>query len=269
MTIAVLRRAIVALGLVVLCALPASAIAKPVRPGMFAIPKGQGAVLVRIGPVIGKKARSAPLYIWRFDRRLGELMFSRSRAISPIRKGETVGEQFGLKPYLVGTDRSVFVAIVSPGEYVIHGTQETCFCLGSYAFTVEPDQVTDLGSVLIASEGGIGAVPELASHRLSSDLIDRPFTISSIALVIPFKDGDPVPVLGASRVVPANYRADVRFPNRGPVRIDRAGGLLINRLANLSPPSNGDGQPVLDAVRALPDPSQSGLSDILRPVRER
>ena len=269
MTIAALRWAFFALGSTMLCALPASSIAKPVGPGVLTIPKGQGAVLVRIGPVFGKKARSAPLYIWRFDRRLGELMFSGSRAISPVKKGEPMGQQFGLKPYVAGFDKSVFLAIVSPGEYVIHGTQETCFCLGTYAFTVAPDQVIDLGTVLIASEGGRGAIPELASHRLSADLIDRPFTISSIALVVPFEDGDPIPDMGMNKVVPASYRADVRFPNRGPTRTDRAGGLLINRLANLPPPSNGDGQPILDAVQALPDSSQSGLSEILQPARKR
>lgn len=227
---------------------------KRLKTGPVVIDPALGYVLVRIGPTRGDKGKAQNLWIWRYDPERGEIRTLGKKDPSRIPKGEDAGAYFGDRPFMINDEGSVFITSVTPGEWVIHGTETTCLCLGSYAFTVKAGEITDLGTVLIARENGKSDVPALAEQTLAEDLLDRGFVVNDVVQVRPAADGDSLPPEVASLpIVRAQLTEDVRFPNRGPTRYLFPGGLLINRALGLPAPVNGDGSALLARVRGDED----------------
>ena len=166
----------------------------------------------------------------------------------------------GDRPFMSTGETGLFIASLTPGDYVIHGTETTCFCLGSYAFTVRPGEITDLGTILLGAENGEALVPEIREQRLSPDLLEREFVITDAMLVRPAADGDPLPPeIAGLPITRAVLTPDVRFPNRGPTRYLYPGGLLVNRAPGLDAPVSGDGRAMVERLRAGEDEREVAL----------
>jgi len=235
--------------------------AKQLKQRPVQIDPALGYVLARIGPTTNQRGRAPHVYLWRFDRARGEIRTTRRRDAARVPRGEDDDAMLGDRPFMrTDRDTGVFIASLTPGDYVIHGTETTCYCLGSYAFTVRPGEITDIGTILLAAETGETPIPELRSQRLSGDLLDREFVITDAMLVRPAADGDPLPpeVAGLT-ITRAELAPDVRWPNRGPTRLLYPGGLLINRAVGLDPVAPGDGRAMIERVRAEAAESEIAL----------
>jgi hypothetical protein len=160
-------------GAVLVAAVPVAHAAKGLKPGAVILDPTLGYVLVRIGPTNGKKFKSPALYLWRFDPATNEVRTRRKKDPARVPKGEDDSVVLGDRVFLGGERSSVYIASITPGEWIIHGSYKTCLCLGSYRFTVAPGEITDIGTVLIASEAGGLYVPDLPREPLAPDLEDQ------------------------------------------------------------------------------------------------
>lgn len=103
---------------------------------------------------------------------------------------------------------------VTPGRYVLGGTERTCFCWGSLQFDVKPGVITDLGNIYIAPEDGTSYWEDLRELRVSNDLLTRPITITDAMRVDMPVTGQNMPdVLESFTAVPANYAPAKNFGN--------------------------------------------------------
>jgi hypothetical protein len=242
-----------AVAAVLLAGAPAEA-AKRLKKGPVTLDPKLGYVLVRVGPSTKASGKAPNLYIWRFDQARSEIRTGGKKDPARIAKGEDASATFGDRPFMATGDAGVFITSVTPGDYVIHGTESTCFCLGSYAFTVKPGEITDIGTVLIGPENGESKAPELGKLKLAEDILEREFAVNDAMIVRAAAEGDPLPAeVKALPLRRAELKADVRFPNRGPVRFLYPGGLLINRAEGLGPLSPGDGRDMVKRLRGDPD----------------
>lgn len=225
--------------------------AKRLKKGALKLDAKLGYVLVRVGPTAGSKGKAPNLYIHRFDPARGELRTSRKTDPARVAKGEDTTAVFGDRPFMAAGDAGVFISSVTPGDYVIHGTESTCFCLGTYSFSVRPGEITDIGTVTIARENGMTETAALKEHVLSDDLLEREFVVTDIIAVQPPREGHAIPSeIGSARVTRAALTEGTRFLNRGTTRYLYPGGLLINRAAGLPAPQSGDGREVVARILA-------------------
>jgi hypothetical protein len=242
---------------------PAPAMASiRVKPGAFKLDAKMGHVLVRVGPTFGKKQKAPNLYIWRYDAARNEIRTTKKNDPAKIAKGEDASAYFGDRVYQGGEKVSTFITSLTPGEYIIHGSESTCLCLGTYRFTVKAGEITDIGTVLIANENGVGSgIPELAGQTASRDLLERPFAISDAIFVRAASEGDVVPQ--DVQAVPRTRAAltpDVRFVNRGPTRYLYPAGLLVNRAVGLPAPIVGDMKTLVDRIVAEADEKEVSVT---------
>lgn len=223
---------------------------RQLRKGPVQLDNALGYVLVRIGPTRNRAGRAQRLYLWRYDSDRGEVRTSRRRDPAQVPRGEDAFARLGDRPFAVAGETGIFLASLTPGEYVIHGTESTCFCLGSYSFTVRAGEITDIGTVMIDAENGRSSSAALQEHRLPDDILGRSYAVNDVMLVRPASEGDPLPTEIANlRVTRAELRADARFINRGPVRPMYPNGLLLARAASLDPPVPGDGAAAVERLR--------------------
>jgi hypothetical protein len=240
-------------------AVPADA-SRPVRPGAVQIDPQLGYVLVRIGPTQNQRGRAANLYLWRFDPDRSEIRTNQRRDPARVPRGEDVSAVLGRRPFMSAGETGVFLSSLTPGQYVIHGTDTTCFCLGTYSFTVRPGEVTDIGTVLIGPENGRAEAEALRQYSLSPDILDRRYAVNDVMIVRAAADGDVVPPqLAGLTVTRAELTPDVRFPNRGPVRPLYPRGLLLARAAGLPAPIPGDGAAMVERLRSAEEQQMSLL----------
>lgn len=225
--------------------------AKRLKKGALKLDPKLGYVLVRVGPTAGSKGKAPNLYIHRFDPARGELRTSRKADPARVAKGEDTTAVFGDRPFMGAGEAGVFISSVTPGDYVIHGTESTCFCLGTYAFSVQPGEITDIGTVTIARENGLTKTAALKEYVLSDDLLEREFVVTDVIAVQAAREGDALPPeVGTARVTRAALTEGTRFLNRGTTRVLYPGGLLINRAAGLPAPQSGDGREVVARILA-------------------
>lgn len=257
-----------------LLSMPAAAhAAKAVKPGAVRLDPALGYVLVRAGPVIGKKHKASPLFFWRYDAARQAIRTTAKKDPARIAKGEDAGFNIGTVPLeLTGANESAFLMAVTPGEYVFHGTATTCFCLGSVAFTVRPGVVTDVGTVHQASPAAAEGFAEFAGVRASPDLVERGYVLADIASVTPADASARMPAaLAGLAVEPAVLRPDQRFVNVAGTRAGYAGGILVNRLHGLPPVVNADGSSMVARHRAdnpdRPIGPQPAASDTPQPAK--
>ena len=236
-------------GAALIATAPAADAAKGLKPGAVTLDPALGYVLVRIGPTNGKKFRSPALYLWRFDPTTNEVRTRRKKDPARVAKGEDDSVVLGDRVFLAGDRTSVYIASITPGEWVVHGSYKTCLCLGSYRFTVAPGQVTDIGTVLIASEAGGLYVPGLERAPLAPDLEERPYAVPEAIMVRAATDADVLPPEVAGLPLKrAELVPDIRFTNRGNLRYLYYSGILVNRAVGLPAPVSGDARAIVDRV---------------------
>ncbi len=233
---------------------PVAHAAKGLKTGPVTLDPALGYVLVRIGPTSGKKFKSPALYLQRFDPVTGEVRTRRKKDPARVPKGEDDAVSLGDRVFLPGESASVYIASITPGEWVVHGSYKTCLCLGSYRFTVAPGQITDIGTVLIASEAGGLFVPGLPREPLAPDLEERPYAVADAIMVKAAVDGDVLPPqVSGLPLKRAELIPDIRFTNRGNLRYLYYGGILVNRAVGLPTPVSGDAKAIVDRVTKAAD----------------
>lgn len=245
-----MKRAIIAaatLGLIV--ATPGNAAGR-IKPGQFKLDAKLGYILVRVGPTQGKKLKSANLYFWRYDVARGDVRFAKKKDANPVAKGEDQSAFVGDRPFVPGATSSAYLVSVTPGDWVIHGTDTTAFAMGSYRFAVKPGEVTDIGTVSIYRDDGNSDEPALKRHPVSGDIVaDRAYLVGEQIMVSSAPSGEaPMSGLNGAPIVRASLVPDARFTNRGGTRPGYVAGLLINRAAGLDDPKSGDGAAMVAMV---------------------
>jgi hypothetical protein len=245
-------------------AVPAVQAAKGLKPGAVTLDPALGYVLVRIGPTSGKKFKSPALYLQRFDPATNEVRTRRKKDALRVPKGEDDSVSLGDRVFLAGERTSVYMASITPGEWVVHGSYKTCLCLGSYRFTVAPGQVTDIGTVLIASEAGGLYIPGLQREPLAPDLEERPYAVPDAIMVKAATESDTLPpeIAGLS-FKRAELIPDIRFTNRGNLRYLYYGGILVNRAVGLPAPVSGDARAIVDRVTKAADEKEVVAKPVL------
>ncbi|HEX8384343.1 MAG TPA: hypothetical protein VF592_13340 [Sphingomonas sp.] len=226
--------------------------AKRIKPGPVSLDPKLGYVLVRLGPTQGKKGKAAEVHLWRYDVARGDIRFAKKKDPNPVPKGEDASVAIGDRPFAPGLDNSSFLVSLTPGDWVIHGTATTCFCLGSYRFAVRPGEITDIGTVLTARDDGSATDATLNRHPVSADITsERGYLVNDQMLVRAATEADRVPAeLAGKPLTRAALVPDARFLNRGVTRFGYAGGLLLARAANLEDPVPGDGARAVALVKA-------------------
>jgi hypothetical protein len=251
-------------GAVLVAAVPVAHAAKGLKPGAVILDPTLGYVLVRIGPTNGKKFKSPALYLWRFDPATNEVRTRRKKDPARVPKGEDDSVVLGDRVFLGGERSSVYIASITPGEWIIHGSYKTCLCLGSYRFTVAPGEITDIGTVLIASEAGGLYVPDLPREPLAPDLEERPYAVPDAMMIKAAGDGDVLPPeVAAMAIKRAELIPDVRFTNRSSLRYLYYGGILVNRAAGLPAPVSGDTKVIVDRVMKAADEKEVVAKPVL------
>lgn len=123
---------------------------------------------------------------------------------------------------------AMILAELTPGDYIVYGTgyggyTYQCLCLGTVRFTVKAGEVTDLGSLLVAKAWEPSPLPELAGEvdLGRSAVID--YGLFAVGLR-PRQAGDWMPPgIDPARIIPAELHAIGPFVDTNTV--------LINRLA--------------------------------------
>lgn len=237
-----------------LAALVATLIAMPAAAkdkGPPAITPDMGFVLVRVGPTFDAKGTAPNVILQRIDPATSRLRTPSKKDANPVPKGEgwrvVVG---GRKPLgsekVSGTDGSVYLVPVTPGEWAIVGTESTCFCMGSYRFTVKPGEMTDIGTivtVLPESPAAIQPFEQFRGQEASADLSKHPYTMADLMFVAPAHDANPLPA-----AIAANKRTKAQLIE---TRFDNSGGWMVNRMSGLSPM----GHESAEAAAAVSDPN--------------
>ena len=192
---------------------------------------GKGYVLARVGPS-ENKGQAATIVLFRIDPETSRLRTRDKKSINPVVKGEDstalIGgnRSFGQVPLTSG-QASVFLTSLTPGEWVIVGTQSTCACMGSYRFTVRPGEITDIGTIITGVSDPNSAFAEFRGAAVSPDLLEKPYTVPEAMFARAATESDTVP---ASLEKFPRTRATLTL-----TRFDNAGGWMINRMSGLPP----------------------------------
>lgn len=222
-----------------------------IKPGQFKLDAKLGYILVRVGPTQGKKLKSANLYFWRYDAARGDVRFAKKKDANPVPKGEDQSAFVGDRPFVPGPTTSTYLVSVTPGDWVIHGTETTALAMGSYRFAVRPGEITDIGTVRIYRDDGSADDPALKRHPVSGDIVaDRAYLVDDQIIVSSASAGEALPELNGAPIVRVTLIPDARFTNRGGIRPGYLAGLLVNRAAGLDDPRSGDGAAMVAMVKA-------------------
>ncbi|WEK01653.1 MAG: hypothetical protein P0Y59_08270 [Candidatus Sphingomonas phytovorans] len=189
-----------------------------------------GYLLARVGPALSDKGVAPTVVVTRIDPVRGMLRTAYKKDANPLPKGEDVAaliggaRPFGTVPISQG-EAGVFLTSLTPGEYVIAGTESTCFCMGSYRFTVRAGEITDIGTILTILPNEATTIPEFAGQQVSEDLAEKPYTMPDLMVVHAATETDQVPAMLASF---PRARAELTY-----TRFDNASGWMVSRMTGL------------------------------------
>lgn len=212
---------------------PAEA-AKQIRvKGPVVVDAKLGYVAARIGPS-SEKGDAETIVLYRIDPETGRLRTRDKNAPNPVVKGEDAvaligggkNMSFGVVP-VTGGSTSIFLTSLTPGEWVIVGTQSTCACMGSYRFTVRPGEITDIGTIVTGAPGPDAPFESLRGPAVAADLLEKPYTVPEAIFAAPAAETDALP---QSLAKFTHTRAELAL-----IRFDNAGGWLVNRMSGLPP----------------------------------
>ena len=215
-------------GAACLAGAPAEA-ANPLKPEKFVFEAAKGYILVRVGPA-GDDGKAPPVYFARLaDDGKATVWSWGGRAINSKKELDAAmvwgGDHFGS-----ADNTSLYLVPVNPGRWVVGGAGNTVLSLGSWGFDVKPGEITYVGTVLTDRENGKSKVPELASAKLSQDLVEfgtlMNIVMSDAVLVKPAAEGETLPAaIAAHKVTRAALTPDVRFNNFLGALVNRGVGL--------------------------------------------
>lgn len=221
-----------------------------------------GYVMARIGPA-AEKTGADTIVLYRIDPETSRLRSRDSKSMNPVVKPEDAtaliggarSYSFGIVP-IAGGEAGVFVTSLTPGEWVIAGTQSTCMCMGSYHFTVRPGEVTDIGTIVTGVSSPSSQFPEFRGRAIAADLLEKAYTVPEAMFARPATEEDAVP---ASLAGVTRSRAALTL-----TRFDNAGWWMVNRMSGL-PPMEHEGPEAANRVsdpRFLPGSSSNRWPDV-------
>lgn len=123
-------------------------------------------------------------------------------------------ENEGFRAYLIQ---------IPSGQYVIGGTETTCFCWGSKQFYAKAGVVTNVGTIYIAREDGTSAWTDLATLHSSPDILNRGYTVADAMKITPPTEDVVVPdVISKLPIISVTYEDASGFGNHY--------GRLVNKM---------------------------------------
>ncbi len=237
-------RRIVAMALAVLLAVPSGA-AEPAQAQFRQLAKGEtlqlrsdrAYILLRIDTSYSKFNAD----VLRLPSEAETASYDAARAAAFAKAGPKAGpiDQFAFeykgppnlfelsssKPFAMDGKLAIVIAEAMPGDYVFYGEGYSgllheCFCLGTVGFSLIAGQITDIGTMLVASAARPSPIPELAGEVDLGGSASMDYMLFAVALR-PGRAGDALPSGVAAS--PARFHAVGPFvePNTR----------LINRLA--------------------------------------
>ena len=162
-----------------------------------------------------KKATWSTLQIAPFHKENNDFLGKGKAKKNKRKRGESKAFFLNPKHHFHEDDhyRSYLIK-VTPGHYVIGGTETTCFCWGSKQFTLAPGVVSNLGTIYIAHEDGTSAWPDLATIALSDDLLSRGYTTTDVMKIDRPSAVPPVyEAIASLEIVPVRYEDAKDFGN--------------------------------------------------------
>ncbi len=150
---------------------------KPVKAKKFVLEESSGYIVVKAGRD-RKRGNwlSSCLYLARLDPETGETIWTWGTGRAASRKNSDVAMVVcsGNRWQRIPGNKNVewYVVPVNPGRWVIAGGgDETSFSLGSYAFEVEPGQLTYIGEILVGKEDGKSDVAAINAMKAPDDIL--------------------------------------------------------------------------------------------------
>lgn len=175
---------------------------------------------------------SAGLVLARYDPALGDVRGLGKATSNPVPAKQAASEPFRNRQLAKGDAARLFLIELEPDTWVVQGFGNTSFSLGSYAFTLEPGTITDLGVAEPAQDWAEGDGPATAGDVMGMALLGpfakRPDIAPMRVAFRPRGTGDmEIPSgLPADRIQPVRFTPDARFGNY-------LGG-LVNRIEGVN-----------------------------------
>jgi hypothetical protein len=174
----------------------------------------------------------AGLMLARYDPALGDVRGMGRAKANPVPAKQQVVERFRNRPVVKGEAARLFLLELEPDTWVIQGWGDTSFSLGSYAFTLEPGSITDLGVVEAEADWAEGDGPATVGDVFGAALLG-PFAkrpaVAPARLSFRARTPSDMPIptaLPTDRVQPVKFAIDAKFGNY-------LGG-LVNRIEGVN-----------------------------------
>lgn len=175
---------------------------------------------------------SAGLVLARYDAALGDVRGFGKAKDNPVPAKQRPTEPFRNRELAKGDAARLFLIELEPDTWVIQGYGNTSFSLGSYAFTLEPGTITDLGVAEPAHDWAEGDRAATAGDVFKTALLGpfakRPDIAPMRVAFRPRTAADmAIPAgLPAEKVRPVTFTPDAKFGNY-------LGG-LVNRIEGVN-----------------------------------
>lgn len=206
----------------VVCATPASA-ERPIEPGKLVYDASSGYIFACVAPMNGKQSFKQWLEFVRLDPATGKSMVQDRgglRSTNARRVKDAAAIYYEAKPWTfdAGRDRACFLTAITPGFWVVGSVGNTALSMGSYGFEVAPGKITHVGTILVGAEDGTSTIPEIASAKISDDLLNygtlsKQLISWTIAWRPPVQEDIPSNLSAYSAVLATTPQRDTRFDN--------------------------------------------------------
>lgn len=166
----------------------------------------------------------------RYDPALGDIRGMGKAKANPVPGKQQAVEAFRNREIVKGDAARLHLIEVEPDTWVVQGWGNTSFSLGSYAFTLEPGTVTDLGVATAAMDWAEGDRAATTGDVLKTALLGvfaKKIAIAPARVTFrPREAGDMAIPAGLTPVKPVAFTPDAKFGNY-------LGG-LVNRIEGVN-----------------------------------